>query len=110
MTDKIVIVTACETAEEADRIAQQLVEQQLAGCVNILGGARSVYRWKGAVEKASEILLLIKTSRRLLVEVEAVIATHHSYELPECIAIPIVDGSERYLAWLEQALRPSEEK
>ena len=110
MTDKIVILTACETREEAERIAHDLVERQLAACVNILGGVSSVYRWKGAVESASEILLLIKTSRALKPEVQAAIEKIHTYELPECVAIPIVDGSERYLEWLEQGLKSSERK
>ncbi len=110
MTDKIVILTACETREEADRIAHQLVERQLAACVNILSGVNSVYRWKGAVETASEFLLLIKTSRALKPEVEALVEKMHSYELPECVAIPIVDGSERYLDWLEQGLKPHEDR
>jgi periplasmic divalent cation tolerance protein len=105
MTDKIVLVTACESAAEADKIASALVENRLAACVNILPGVSSVYRWKGTVERASEIILLIKTSRPLLAQVQAEIERLHSYELPEVIALQIVDGSERYLEWLDQGLR-----
>jgi periplasmic divalent cation tolerance protein len=105
MTDKIVLVTTCESAAEADKIASALVENRLAACVNILPGVTSVYRWKGTVERASEIILLIKTSRPLLAQVRAEIERLHSYELPEVIALPIVDGSERYLEWLDQGLR-----
>jgi periplasmic divalent cation tolerance protein len=96
---------SCESAAEADKIASALVEHRLAACVNILPGVSSVYRWKGSVERASEIILLIKTRRPLLAQVQAEIERLHSYELPELIALPIVDGSERYLEWLDQGLR-----
>jgi periplasmic divalent cation tolerance protein len=105
MLDKIVLVTTCESVAEADKIASALVENRLAACVNILPGVSSVYRWKGTVERASEIILLIKTSRPLLAQVQAEIERLHSYELPEVIALQIVDGSERYLEWLDQGLR-----
>jgi periplasmic divalent cation tolerance protein len=105
MTDKIVLVTTCESVAEGDKIASALVESRLAACVNILSGISSVYRWKGTVERASEIILLIKTSRPLLAQVQAEIERLHSYELPEVIALEIADGSERYLEWLDQGLR-----
>jgi periplasmic divalent cation tolerance protein len=104
MTDKLVVFSTSETEEEARTIARALVEGQLAACVNIVPGLHSVYRWKGAVEEASEVLLIIKTSRTLFGQVRAVIERIHSYELPEVIALPIVDGSERYLEWLSSAL------
>jgi len=105
MTDKIVLITTCESAAEAEKIASALVESMLAACVNILPGVTSVYRWRGSVDRASEIILLIKTSRPLLPQVQAEIERLHSYELPELIALQIVDGSERYLEWLDQGLR-----
>lgn len=105
MTDKIVLLTNCESADEAERLARALVEARLAACVNIVGGVRSVYRWKGAVETASEVMLVIKTSRELLPEAQALIEKLHSYELPEVIALSIVDGSERYLDWLAEGLK-----
>lgn len=104
MTDKIVVLSTCETVAEARQVARALVEARLAACVNIVNGMRSVYRWKGAVEEADEILLFIKTSRALLPEVRSTIEKIHSYELPEVIALPIVDGSERYLEWLSSEL------
>lgn len=105
MTDKIVLLTACESAEEAEKIARALVESRLAACVNIVSGVRSVYRWKDAVETANELLLVVKTSRALLPDAQALIEKVHSYELPECIAIQIVDGSERYLDWMSEGLK-----
>ena len=108
MTDKIVVLSTCETEEEADRIARDLVEKKLAACVNVVGGVKSVYRWKGTVEAAAEVMLVIKTNRELLPEVRSSLDRIHSYELPECIALPVVDGSERYFGWLEQGLKQSE--
>ena len=105
MTDKIVVLSTCASSEEAERIARTLVEKKLAACVNILPAVRSIYRWKGAIEDDQETLLLIKTSRALFGELRVEIQKLHSYEVPEAIAIPIVDGLERYLKWMADALR-----
>jgi periplasmic divalent cation tolerance protein len=105
MTDKIVVLSTCASAEEADKIARALVEKRLAACVNILPAVRSIYRWKGAIEDDQETLLLIKSSRALFGDLRTEIQKLHSYEIPEAIAIPIVDGLERYLEWMAGALR-----
>ena len=110
MTDKIVVLSTCENADEAARIARSLVEKRLAACVNIVPGVQSVYHWKGAVEQASEVLMVVKTSRPLLSAVRAEIEHLHSYELPEAIALQIVDGSERYLNWLAAWLKQTDEE
>src|SRR5579871_3386555 len=102
MTDKIVVLSTCETEEQAKTIARHLVETKLAACVNIVPGAHSVYRWKGAVEEAAEFVLLIKSRRELFAALRVELAKVHSYEVPEVIALQIVDGSEEYLAWLER--------
>lgn len=109
MTDKIVVLSTCASAEEAQRLARALVEKRLAACVNVLPGVRSVYRWQDAIEDQEELLLVIKTNRTLLEELRDEIERLHSYEVPEVIALPIVDGSERYLAWMtrELAHKPS---
>jgi periplasmic divalent cation tolerance protein len=104
MTDKIVVLSTCASAQEAELIARRLLETRLAACVNILPAVRSFYRWKGAIEDDKEILLVIKSSRALFQELRAEIEKLHSYEVPEVIAIPLVDGSERYLAWLDREL------
>jgi len=104
MTDKIVVLTTCGSADEAGKIARALVSKKLAACVNVLPAVRSIYRWKGEVQDAEETLLVIKSSRALFDEVRAEIEKLHSYDVAEVIAVPIVDGSEAYLEWFERAL------
>ena len=104
MTDKIVVFSTCDSEEQAGRIARELVEQKLAACVNILPGARSIYRWKGQVEDSSEWLLIIKSRRDLMDKLRAAIGKIHTYEVPELLAVPVVDGSETYLEWLDREL------
>lgn len=101
MTDKIVVLSTCASPEEAEKIAGKVVELRLAACVNILPRVQSVYRWKGAVEKAEEWLMLIKTRRHLMPKLMREIQMLHSYETPEIIALSVVDGSASYLDWIE---------
>jgi uncharacterized protein involved in tolerance to divalent cations len=102
LTDKCLVLVTCGSAVEARRIARAVVEERLAACVNILPGAvASIYGWKGKVESTRERLLLIKTSRKRLAKLQAVVERLHSYDVPEFIALPIVTGSSAYLAWLE---------
>jgi periplasmic divalent cation tolerance protein len=104
MTDKIVVLTNCGSAEEAAKIARSLVEKKLAACVNVMPAVRSFYRWKGVIEDEQESLLVIKSSRALFNDLRVEIEKLHSYEVPEVIAVPIVDGSEGYLEWLDREL------
>jgi periplasmic divalent cation tolerance protein len=104
MTDKIVVFSTCASTEEAQRLAHALVEKRLAACVSLVPGVRSVYRWKDVIEEEEEVLLVIKTSRRLLEDLQSEIERLHSYEVPEVIAMQVVGGSERYLAWLDREL------
>jgi periplasmic divalent cation tolerance protein len=100
MTDKIVVFSTCASPEEAERIARRLVDARLAACVNIVPGIRSIYRWQGNVEDAAEQLLVIKSSRAAFPALCAEIEKLHPYEVPEILALPVVDGSEKYLSWL----------
>jgi periplasmic divalent cation tolerance protein len=104
MTDKIVVLSTCGSAEEAERIARSLVEKRLAACVSLIPGVRSIYRWKGAIEDSQEVLLVIKSSRALLNELRMEIEKMHTNEVPEVIAMQIVDGAEAYLAWMDREL------
>jgi periplasmic divalent cation tolerance protein len=106
MTDKIVILSTCGSAEEAERIAAALVESQTAACVNIVPGVSSIYGWKGTVERTTEWLLLIKTRRELFERVAAELRKLHSYQVPEIIALPVTAGSENYLAWIDGEVKP----
>jgi periplasmic divalent cation tolerance protein len=105
MTDKRIVLTTCGSQEEADKIAQHLVEHRLAACANLVPQIKSIYRWQGKVESAQEWLLLVKTTADKLVEVRDAIQSLHSYELPECIAISIEDGSAAYLEWIEDCVK-----
>jgi len=104
MTDKIVVLSTCSDETEAARIARNLVEARLAACVQVLPPMKSVYRWQGAIEHASEVMLLAKTSRDLFDRVRQAIAASHSYSEPEIIAIPIIDGAPGYLGWMDREL------
>ena len=104
MTDKIVVFSTCGSEEEALRIAKRLVEAHIAACVNLLPKVRSIYRWQGEVEDSTEWLLVIKTSRQRFEALQSALAAAHSYEVPEVIALPIIDGSPNYLAWLDNEL------
>ena len=104
MKSYIQITTTTETKEQAENIAQHLVETKLAACVQILGPITSIYRWKGKVENAQEWLCLIKTRDNLYAKVEAAIKSVHSYETPEIISVPIIEGSKEYLSWIDNGL------
>lgn len=104
MGEFIQVLTTTETREGADTIARLLVEKRLAACVQIVGPVTSTYRWQGRVETAQEWQCLIKSRRDLFGEVEKAIRTVHPYEIPEIIATAILEGSEDYLRWLQDAL------
>jgi periplasmic divalent cation tolerance protein len=105
MTDKIVVLSTCATETDAERLARALVAGRLAACVNVVPGTRSFYHWKGEIESSAEFLLIIKTSRELFPALNAEMAKLHPYEVPELLALPVVDGAENYLSWLDGNLR-----
>ena len=105
MTDKRIVLSTAGSEEEAQKIARHLVEHQLAACVNVVPRVESIYRWQGKVESSQEWLLLVKTSAEYFSRVRDAIRELHSYDLPECIVIPIEDGSSEYLDWLAKSLK-----
>ncbi len=102
MTDKIVVFTTCGTEEEARTLASMLIEKHLAACVNIVAPLISVYRWKGAIEESREWLLIVKSRRERFDQLRIALEAAHSYELPEVLAVPVLEGSLNYLAWVDQ--------
>ena len=105
MSDARMVFCTCETQEQAGTIARSLVEGRLAACVNILPPLQSIYRWKGAIERADEILLLIKTTEAAFPAVRDRIRELHSYETPEIVGIPISNADDDYLDWLRQQVQ-----
>jgi periplasmic divalent cation tolerance protein len=102
----LVVLVTCGSAREAERIARALVEKRLAACGNVVGSPiTSIYRWKGKVERAKEVLLILKTARAKFSALEKEIRRLHSYETPEIIAMEIEGGSEAYLDWVLESTR-----
>lgn len=106
MTDKRIVLSTAGSEEEAHKIARHLVEQQLAACVNIVPRIESIYRWQGKVEANREWLLLIKTTVESFPAVCEAVRELNSYELPECVAVSIEEGSPEYLQWLADSVQP----
>lgn len=97
--DGVVVLTTADSREAAERLARQIVDARLGACAQALP-IQSVFRWNGAVQEESEVLLLIKTRAALFDRLEAFIRERHSYETPEIIALPIVAGSQQYQDWI----------
>src|SRR2546428_4151805 len=104
MTDKKLVLSTAGSKEEAQKIARALVERMLAACVNIVA-VESIYRWEGEVEQAQEWLLVIKTTDEAFERGRDAITELHSYDVPECISIPVEDGSAEYLQWIGDSVR-----
>jgi periplasmic divalent cation tolerance protein len=100
LTQAISVYVVAADMAEAQRIAEALVDERLAACVNILGGVRSVYRWNGAVEHADEIAMIAKTVEGLFEPLAARVRALHSYDTPAIVAWPIMAGDAAYLAWI----------
>jgi periplasmic divalent cation tolerance protein len=103
---RLVLSTAPDRGA-AERIARELVGRRLAACVSFLPSVRSVYRWKGAVEEADEVLLVVKTTAARIPELERALAEIHPYELPEFVAIAPEHVEAEYLAWITGETGPS---
>lgn len=97
----LLVITNLPDRAAAEKLADALVAERVAACVNILAPCRSVYRWQGAVQHDEEHPVLIKTTRQAYPRLEAQIRAHHPYELPEIIAVPIERGLPAYLDWVD---------
>jgi len=100
--EALVIYITAPNEEEGAKIARALVEERLAGCVNIVKPIRSIYRWQEDIEDDTETLLIVKTQKQLFESLENRVRELHSYTVPEIIAVPVVEGSKDYLKWLEE--------
>ena len=105
MTDKVVILVTASSEDECRKIATHLVEDKLAACVNITQPVVSIYRWEGKIDQDQEYQLIIKSTRELFPEIKTAIARLHSYQTPEIICLPIIDGSPDYLQWIGDSVR-----
>ncbi len=103
--DSLLVLTNLPDRESAEKLATSLIEQRLAACVNILAPCSSIYRWQGEIRRDEEHPLLIKTAPDRYPELEEAIRANHPYELPEIIAVSIVDGLPAYLQWVESETR-----
>ena len=100
MDEVVIVLTNLPDRAAAVKLAQELVARRLAACVNVLAECASIYRWKGGIENAAEVPVLIKTRAGRYAEVEAAIRELHPYELPEIIAVPVRHGLDAYLQWV----------
>lgn len=108
MTPYIQVVTTVADQTSAEQLATVLLEKKLAACIQVTP-CTSMYRWQGKVEQDVELVCTIKTRRDLFPLLCKIIQTHHAYEVPEILAVPVLTGAESYLEWMENELVPSPE-
>jgi periplasmic divalent cation tolerance protein len=104
MTDKIIVFVTCESKEQAEEIAQSVVTDKFAACVNVLPGIRSCYVWEGKLTWSDEVLLLIKTTRGRFDQLQDRIKAMHSYSVPEIVGVTIEDAFDKYVEWIDSAV------
>lgn len=104
MTNAVMGLVTCPTKALARKIAKGILKKKLAACVNIVSGLESHYWWKGKVEKAAEVLLLIKTTQLRVAEVTSEVQSLHSYDVPEIVFVPFTAGERNYLKWLGESV------
>ncbi len=105
MTDKGIVFMTASSSQEADLIANRLVEKRLAACVNIISQIKSLYWWEGKICNDEEVLLTAKTTARIFPELVREVKKLHSYEVPEIVFTPIQDGSKEYLNWITEVTK-----
>lgn len=105
MTNAIVVLCTCPDQAVASRLAELIIKERLAACINLLPEIGSIYVWNNQVEQAREVQLLIKTQAALFEPLRALIRAHHPYEVPEILALPVRQGDADYLGWLAETCR-----
>src|SRR5678816_3922048 len=104
MTDKIIVFSTCESKEQAETIAQTVVTENLAACVNVLPGIRSCYVWERKLTWSDEVLLIMKSTRGRFGQLQEKVKSLHSYEVPEIVSMPIQEAFDKYLAWIDKCV------
>jgi periplasmic divalent cation tolerance protein len=104
MPKQVVVLITTGSREEADRIANTLVAEMMAACVNVIPGVTSIYRWEGEVQRAQEWLLVVKSRIEVLDDLIRRVKALHSYDEPEIIALPLAGGSDSYLRWIDNEI------
>jgi len=104
MAEHVVIFVTTGSMEEAERIASELLNRKLVACANLLPGVTSLFWWQGELDRADEVLVVMKTRAERLDEVTALVNELHSYDVCEVIALPIVGGSKAYLDWVDESV------
>jgi periplasmic divalent cation tolerance protein len=108
MTEQVIVaLSTCPDEATAKRLAEALVSERLATCVNRVSGVASTYIWDGRLQDEAEILLIIKTTAARAADLEARLQALHPYELPELVVLPVAGGNERYLQWVRSGVRHS---
>lgn len=103
----IVLFVTASNRQEAEKIANKLIEGKLAACVNIIDNISSMFWWQGKVDRAKEVLLVIKSKKSKLPQIIKRVQPLHSYEVPEIIALPIIGGEKKYLRWIDESVGES---
>ena len=98
----IVVFITAKDIVEAKTISDQLLEKKLIACANIIEGVQSVFWWQGKIDQAKETLIVLKSKQDLFKKIVKTVKAHHSYEVPEIIALPIIDGNPDYLKWIDE--------
>lgn len=106
MTDCVVVFVTAANRQEAEKIGRELVDQRLAACANLVSEVTSIFRWQGNIDTEQEVLMVLKTRAAQFPAVVERVKALHSYEVPEIIALPILDGSQSYLDWIKASTEP----
>lgn len=101
----LITFITCANQAEAKKIAKVLLKKKLAACINIIPKVESLFWWEGKIDKAPELLLVVKTKKSLFKKLLIEVKSLHSYSCPEIIALPIIDGNKEYLKWLDDSTR-----
>ena len=109
MDEFIVIFCTVSPKEEAKNIAKAIIEKKLAACANIIEGITSIYEWEGEICTEEECLMIIKTKKKIFSRIKEEIVSLHPYEVPEIISLPITEGLESYLSWVDKNTNPGKE-